>query len=82
MSFNQLGVIYTPFDKSNGRFFSDTKINMMPLSNLYNFGGCVKCMQVFIFYAKYIDFCINLFCTGVLNAASVFFFQIEFEHHR
>ena len=27
----------TPFAKSNGRFFSDTKLNMMPLSNLYNF---------------------------------------------
>ena len=27
----------TPFAKSNGRFFSDTKINMMPSSNLYDF---------------------------------------------
>ena len=29
--------IYTPFAKSNGRFFSDTEINMMPSSNLYDF---------------------------------------------
>ena len=28
---------YTPFAKSNGRFFSDTKINMMLSSNLYDF---------------------------------------------
>ena len=27
----------TPFAKSNGRFFSDVKTNMMPLSNLYDF---------------------------------------------
>ena len=47
---------HTPFAKSNGRFFSDTKINMIPLSNLYDFGGCIKYIQVFIFCAKYIDF--------------------------
>ena len=36
--FSQLSLMqYTPFAKSNGRFFSDTKINMMPLSNLYDF---------------------------------------------
>ena len=29
--------IYTPFAKSNGRFFSDTKINMMASSNLHDF---------------------------------------------
>ena len=28
---------YTPFDKSNGRFLSDAKINMMPSSNLHDF---------------------------------------------
>ena len=33
---------YTPFAKSNGRFFSDIKINMMPLSNLYDFRGVRK----------------------------------------
>ena len=49
-------VYYTPFAKTNGRFFSDTKINMMPLSNLYDFSGSIKCMHVFIFCAKYIDF--------------------------
>ena len=27
----------TPFDKSNGRFFSDAKINMMPSSNVHDF---------------------------------------------
>ena len=27
---------YTPFAKSNGRFIPDTKISMMPSSNLYN----------------------------------------------
>ena len=27
----------TPFDKSNGRFFSDAKINVMPSSNLHDF---------------------------------------------
>ena len=27
---------YTPFDKGNGRFFSDAKINMMPSSNLHH----------------------------------------------
>ena len=27
----------TPIDKSNGRFFSDAKINMMPSSNLHDF---------------------------------------------
>ena len=27
----------TPFAKSNGRFFPDTKINTMPSSNLYEF---------------------------------------------
>ena len=27
----------TPFAKSNGRFFSDTKINMIPSSDLYDF---------------------------------------------
>ena len=29
--------IYTPFAKSNGRFFQKQKINKMPLSNLYDF---------------------------------------------
>ena len=28
---------HTPFAKSNGRFFSETKINMLPSSNLYDF---------------------------------------------
>ena len=28
---------HTPFAKSNGRFFSDRKTNMMPSSNLYDF---------------------------------------------
>ena len=30
-------LLHTPFVKSNSRFFSDTKINMMPSSNLCNF---------------------------------------------
>ena len=30
-------LMYTPFAKSNGRFFSETKISMMPSSNLYDF---------------------------------------------
>ena len=46
----------TPFAKSNGQFFPDTKINMMPSSNLYDFDGCIQCMQVVIFRIKYIDF--------------------------
>ena len=48
--------IVHPSPKVMADFFSDTKINMMPLSNLYHFGGCIKRMQVFIFCAKYIDF--------------------------
>ena len=34
---NMYAYIYTPFDKSNGRFFSDAKINMIPSSNLHDF---------------------------------------------
>ena len=30
-------ILPTPFAKNNGRFFSDTKNNMMPLFNLYKF---------------------------------------------
>ena len=37
-------------------FFPYTKINMMPSPNLYDFAGCIKCMQVVISRAKYIDF--------------------------
>ena len=70
-----LSFLHTPFAKSNGRFLSDTKIIMMPLSNLYDFGGCIKCMQVFIFVQNILTFCINPFCTGVLNAVSVIFFK-------
>ena len=36
-------------------FFQDIKINMMPSSNLYNFDGCIKCVQVVILRAEYID---------------------------
>ena len=34
----------TPFGKSNGRFFSETKISMTPSSNLHDLGGCMKYM--------------------------------------
>ena len=37
ITFSRFRVKYTPFAKSNGWFVSDTKINMMPLSNLYDF---------------------------------------------
>ena len=37
-------------------FFADTKIIMIPSLNLYIFGGRIKCMEVVISCAKYIDF--------------------------
>ena len=56
-------------------FFEDTKIIMIPSLNLYKFGGRIKCMEVVISFAKYIDFCINPLCTGGLNAVRVLLFK-------
>ena len=55
--------------------FQTQKLTWCPHPICTIFGGCIKCMQVFIFCVKYIDFCINPFCTGVLNALSVIFFK-------
>ena len=66
---------HTPFAKSNGQFFSNTKVNMMPLSNLYDFWWVHEIHASVHFWAKYLDFCINPLCTGVLNAVSVIFFK-------
>ena len=72
----KMTAFYTLFAKSNGRFFfSDTKINLIPSSNLYDFGGCIKCMQVVISSAKWIYFLHYPFCTGGLNVASAMFFK-------
>ena len=65
----------TPFAKSNGRFFSDTKMNMMPSSNLYDFWWVHKMHVTVHFVQNILTFCINPFCTGVLNAVSVTFFK-------
>ena len=65
-------VRYTPFAKSNGRFFPDTKINMMPSSILNIFGGC---MQVVISVQNISTFLFNPLCTGDLNQVSLIFFK-------
>ena len=62
-----------PFAKSNGRFFQKYKLTWCLHPICTNLCGCIKCMQVFMFCAKYIDL--------VPNKVSVFF-QIKFEHHR
>ena len=68
--------LHTPFAKSNGRFFSETSINMMPSSNLYDFWWVHKMYASVHFLCKiYWFFCIDPFCTGVLNAVSVMFFK-------
>ena len=70
-----LWIDYTPFVKSNGRFFSNTKITMMPPPTLHNFSGWIKCVQVVIYCTKYVEFCTKRFCTGCLNTASVIVFK-------
>ena len=61
-------------EQSNGRFFFQTqKLTWWPHPICTSFGVCIKRMQVFIFRAKCIDFCIDPLCTGALNAVNVFF---------
>ena len=56
---------HEPFDKSNDWFFPDIQITMIPSSNLHDFFyGCINVCTA-ISSAKYIDFCIYPFCTGV-----------------
>ena len=62
-----------PSPKVKADFFQTQKLTWCPYPICTIFGVCIKCMQVFIFCAKYID--INPFCAGVLNAMSVIFFK-------
>ena len=45
-----------PSPKVMADFFQTQKSTWCPYSICTIFGGCIKCMQVFIFCAKYIDF--------------------------
>ena len=64
-----------PSPKVMADFFQTQNVTWCPYPICTIFGGCIKCVQVFIFCAKYIDFCINPFSTGVLNGVSVNFFK-------
>ena len=65
-----------PSPKIMADFFPDTKINMMPSPNLYDFWWVHKMHASGHFPSKiYCPYYINPFCTGGLNAVSVFFFK-------
>ena len=64
-----------PSPKVMADFFQKQKSTWCPHPICTIFGGCIKCMQVFIFCANILTFCISPFCTGVLIAVSVTFFK-------
>ena len=65
---------YTPFAKSNGRFFPDTKNNMMPSSNFYDFWWMHKMHTSGYFLRKiYWLFALTRSVPGGLNTVSVIF---------
>ena len=67
-----------PFTKSNGRFFSDTGINMMPSSNFQTkLGRFIEYMLVVISYKKYIDFCYLPVMYRGLKATNVIFSKLS-----
>ena len=66
----------TPFAKSNGRFFPDTKIIMTTSSNLYNFWWVHEMHAIGHFLCKiYWLFALTRSALGGLNAMSVLFFK-------
>ena len=71
-----------PSPKVMADFFQTQKLTWCPHPICTIFGGCIKCMQMFIFGAKYIDFLHQLFLQGGSKCGKRIFFQIKFEHHR
>ena len=66
-------IIIHPSSKFMADFFSDTKINMMPSPNLYDFWWVRKMHASGVFMRKINwRFCINPLCSEGLNALSVF----------
>ena len=66
--------VTTPFDKSNGRFFSDVKIDMMPSPNLHDFWS-VYWMHVHVHFPckTYWPFGLTFIPRGRKTASVTFF---------
>ena len=76
------GLYIHPSPKVMADFFQKQASTWCPHPICTIFGGCIKCMQVFIFCAKYIDFLHWPVLHGGSKCRKRDVFQIKFEHHR
>ena len=63
-------------------FFQTQKLTGCPYPICAIFGGCIKCVHVFFFYAKYIYFLHSPVLHRGSKCGKCHFFQIKLEHHR
>ena len=71
-----------PWPKIMADFFQTQKLTWCHYPICTIFSGCIKCMQVFIFCAKYIDFLHQPVLHRGSKCGKRHIFQIKFEHHR